>query len=98
MISTLAPREGSDIVIAALLHEDHSISTLAPREGSDRLARDFIVGCLDFYPRSPRGERQICAGTVYNYIKFLPSLPARGATAKPTKFPAFPYGNLPKAA
>ena len=52
-----------------------------------------------FYPRSPRGERL----SVVAYLSppppiFLPSLPARGATAKPTKFPAFPYGNLPKAA
>ena len=36
---------------------------------------------LDFYPRSPRGERRgQCLECRLNYAKFLSTLPARGAT------------------
>ena len=33
------------------------ISIHAPREGSDDLLWYFVPPCVDFYPRSPRGER-----------------------------------------
>ena len=34
----------------------------------------------DFYPRSPRGERQIQEARIYTELAFLSTLPARGAT------------------
>ena len=56
LISTLAPREGSDHPGSAATG-DQGISTLAPREGSDRFEglRKVVYG--NFNPRSPRGER-----------------------------------------
>ena len=47
--------------MAALPQADQRISIHAPREGSDAEVRHFPASSLNFYPRSPRGERQ--AGT-----------------------------------
>ena len=56
------------------------ISIHAPREGSDSAgccgSRDYI----DFYPRSPRGERLYAVSSVLTGGVFLSTLPARGAT------------------
>ena len=57
-ISIHAPREGSD-----LQGHTHSvlamqISIHAPREGSDRTQSVKLIARSNFYPRSPRGERQ----------------------------------------
>ena len=56
------------------------ISIHAPREGSDPRHSVIAISSLDFYPRSPRGERQ--SWPRFNgYLKpFLSTLPARGAT------------------
>ena len=42
----------------AELPANKEISTRAPREGSDEVAGKAIAASRDFYPRSPRGERQ----------------------------------------
>ena len=59
------------------------ISIHAPREGSDRLQSVVFELYLYFYPRSPRGERQVCIIRMYTGASFLSTLPARGATAAP---------------
>ena len=38
------------------------------------------VPAMDFYPRSPRGERRTAAKKSFWYFAFLSTLPARGAT------------------
>ena len=52
LISTLAPREGSDQV-CLLVDQIALISTLAPREGSDAPAMVCPLAIRDFNPRSP---------------------------------------------
>ena len=39
----------------------YEISIHAPREGSDINLRRYMMKDLNFYPRSPRGERRIDA-------------------------------------
>ena len=41
----------------------------------------------NFYPRSPRGERQAPGFLLVFYFLFLSTLPARGATKRPLKSP-----------
>ena len=35
---------------------------------------------IDFYPRSPRGERRSIGHIDFSILQFLSTLPARGAT------------------
>ena len=57
------------------------ISIHAPREGSDRPGRKQAPNQnRNFYPRSPRGERPVGVIVVNFLVKFLSTLPARGAT------------------
>ena len=56
------------------------ISIHAPREGSDSPREPSSPPPRNFYPRSPRGERQIKDSDEYKALKFLSTLPARGAT------------------
>ena len=63
--------------------ETNNISIHAPRVGSDgETVLDFTMGS-DFYPRSPRGERQIAPFSAMSITKFLSTLPAWGATLWP---------------
>ena len=80
-ISIHAPREGSDRP-GLVKVEVCDISIHAPREGSDPVSPAAAGSRLDFYPRSPRGERQQ-ERFVQEYLVdlFLSTLPARGATA-----------------
>ena len=79
-ISIHAPREGSDAVPGTDAKMG-TISIHAPREGSDSLVCSLLRRPLNFYPRSPRGERRgQCLECRLNYAKFLSTLPARGAT------------------
>ena len=55
-ISIHAPREGSDQAGEHVLVRTH-ISIHAPREGSDGPGCMGSFQGLNFYPRSPRGER-----------------------------------------
>ena len=61
---------------------DPSISIHAPREGSDPLRSRLPASRLDFYPRSPRGERRRGPLSGREKCKFLSTLPARGATRR----------------
>ena len=56
-ISIHAPREGSDLAGEFAFRQDEMISIHAPREGSDPPSPPPPNPMLDFYPRSPRGER-----------------------------------------
>ena len=56
-ISIHAPRVGSDLPQPFVVLFFHRISIHAPRVGSDGLATDSYAATVDFYPRSPRGER-----------------------------------------
>ena len=58
IISIHAPREGSDRP-SGQPAAPMGISIHAPREGSDRFLRRIGGPHSDFYPRSPRGERQM---------------------------------------
>src|SRR5699024_9036100 len=62
-----------------------SISIHAPREGSDGPPRAAPRTAGNFYPRSPRGERPDAAPVCSTDWLFLSTLPARGATAEPTR-------------
>ena len=59
------------------------ISIHAPREGSDKVPESLGLSVLDFYPRSPRGERLLIFFVFFAVFVFLSTLPARGATASP---------------
>ena len=79
-ISIHAPREGSDqgrVVVDHVL----CISIHAPREGSDkRWVCPSAPLPRNFYPRSPRGERHFSTSSGKYTLRFLSTLPARGAT------------------
>ena len=62
-ISIHAPREGSDLWGYWKNNSWTLISIHAPREGSDGSIRPAQTARLDFYPRSPRGERRRRAST-----------------------------------
>ena len=80
-ISIHAPREGSD-ALEAVLTGRCPISIHAPREGSDLVHAGLHNGDpIDFYPRSPRGERHMVKPPHLPACAFLSTLPARGATA-----------------
>ena len=78
-ISIHAPREGSDDNLT-LRPISREISIHAPREGSDRQHRLCLAWLDNFYPRSPRGERQGYCVAPSVIAVFLSTLPARGAT------------------
>ena len=79
-ISIHAPREGSDRSRLPRPDQHICISIHAPREGSDSRTTCPAVERQNFYPRSPRGERQ--GGPALGGLEspFLSTLPARGAT------------------
>ena len=56
------------------------ISIHAPREGSDDMDDAKFIERLNFYPRSPRGERLSARPANWSFSSFLSTLPARGAT------------------
>ena len=59
------------------------LSIHAPREGSDCAHQANFFALNSFYPRSPRGERQLKATVQRPCNIFLSTLPARGATFNP---------------
>ena len=61
------------------------ISIHAPLAGSDRRRMYSTAEYQDFYPRSPRGERQKSVNAIPLSTEFLSTLPSRGATAKTNK-------------
>ena len=80
-ISIHAPRMGSD-------HDgvpDHVpsglISIHAPRMGSDPMRRGYGLGCWNFNPRSPDGERRMLVPASSMVTVFQSTLPGWGATA-----------------
>ena len=78
VISIHAPREGSDLAPAGA-GEGISISIHAPREGSDRIVPSAWRGPMNFYPRSPRGERPLPAGRPVSAICISIHAPREGS-------------------
>ena len=82
MISTHAPRTGSDAAAAEKAGVTIEISTHAPRTGSDQSQPAAARAASNFNPRSPHGERRPPRPALaIPTKKFQPTLPARGATA-----------------
>ena len=79
LISIHAPREGSDFGVTS---PDSRLQNFYPRSPRGERPKDAEqwAGPCDFYPRSPRGERQKAARVFTGIVKFLSTLPARGAT------------------
>src|SRR5699024_4159316 len=81
-LSTL-PARGATLVLQTMLSLE-IISIHAPREGSDyRYHPNMVTGEMNFYPRSPRGERPYDEEHLPVIDKFLSTLAARGATGLP---------------
>ena len=73
-----------------LERQQFGISIHAPREGSDEPTAAVHYGTLNFYPRSPRGERPAQRTFQFMAKEFLSTLPARGATRVPLRL-AHPF-------
>ena len=78
-LSTL-PARGATVAVSFCAPEEREISIHAPREGSDLHLLPAGASEGHFYPRSPRGERQMGIQGPAPEPKFLSTLPARGAT------------------
>ena len=80
VISTHAPRTGSDNKFFVFPTSSLLISTHAPRTGSDVLFAGCATSRGYFNPRSPHGERRFNTPEGVAPLLFQPTLPARGAT------------------
>ena len=75
VISIHAHREGSDGFSGRWVAEHQDISIHAPREGSDLLRYPDTAKNVDFYPRSPRGERPGQMAQRNDHLDFYPRSP-----------------------
>ena len=74
LISIHAPREGSDhLAETTLLLQSTFLSTLPARGATCRSPGS--AAAPNFYPRSPRGERQSPGGTMPGQVYFYPRSP-----------------------
>ena len=81
VISTHAPRTGSDDAYPSDRRLPFAISTHAPRTGSDSNSGTATCVNGNFNPRSPHGERRKRIRQTGDCLsQFQPTLPARGAT------------------
>ena len=80
VISTHAPRAGSDARVGLFLGSRLPISTHAPRAGSDGGGEHRGPDDQHFNPRSPCGERLGTGPGTPCLRPFQPTLPVRGAT------------------
>ena len=78
-LSTLPARGATRFAVAAWYMFPRFLSTLPARGATIALTLMPLMP-VDFYPRSPRGERRLRAGGNEQSLKFLSTLPARGAT------------------
>ena len=81
-ISIHAPREGSDPPFSSPTTITLHFYPRSPRGERRYMRKISIVNRNNFYPRSPRGERQPNGDAVSSTLRFLSTLPARGATAQ----------------
>ena len=82
-ISTLAPREGSDIFSSFLGRVFSEFQPSLPARGATGWRNMSPHSWTNFNPRSPRGERHGFIPSAGGANGFQPSLPARGATQRP---------------
>ena len=81
LISTHAPRTGSDASVSAGSCRQSTFQPTLPARGA---TVPVVVGSVtmpNFNPRSPHGERRHRLNQQQHRRKFQPTLPARGATA-----------------
>ena len=93
-----SPR-GERLSQGAQVHLPRPISIHAPREGSDLVKGGGCRHDPHFYPRSPRGERLHFLEYFQDFIQFLSTLPARGATpwlALPLRLRKYFYPRSPR--
>ena len=81
VISTHAPRTGSDDSLYNHILASHRISTHAPRTGSDRRRPAATRPRRRFQPTLPARGATLTLGAAGTRNAFQPTLPARGATA-----------------
>ena len=88
IISTHAPRTGSDALPWVIRSSPSPISTHAPRTGSDTM-RGFGQGVLEISTHAPRtGSDESAFKLAASGVTFQPTLPARGATTGTPSSPA----------
>ena len=80
LISTRAPREGSDRPWTLRCAAARRFLPALPARGATIVHCFYYFCSSDFYPRSPRGERRHVGFFSRQQGIFLPALPARGAT------------------
>ena len=78
-ISIHAPREGSDVQQDGQDLDAVAISIHAPREGSDQRRQTLPPTAHYFYPRSPRGERQLRQAIAIQHILISIHAPREGS-------------------
>ena len=103
IISTLAPREGSDHMYIHARHGGPFLPSLPARGATVFLAAQSWPRA-DFYPRSPRGERRPAARPVCERLHFYPRSPRgerpagnRRSTRWRYFYPRSPRGERPCA-
>ena len=79
-ISIHAPREGSDVCRCVYFFFCIIFLSTLPARGATGTGTCGLAGSEYFYPRSPRGERQVYRISKPAAKQFLSTLPARGAT------------------
>ena len=81
-ISIHAPREGSDKQYRAYIGFQRAFLSTLPARGATTGCGMCLTLNVNFYPRSPRGERRCCDNARAIDGVFLSTLPARGATRR----------------
>ena len=86
-LSTLSLRRATDVI--AVMTEAQSISIHALLAESDLTSVVNSTGTMDFYPRSPCGERPPLTSRAETIATFLSTLSLRRATSTTLTFPGF---------
>ncbi len=81
-ISIHAPREGSDPEQRRPPPRPSPFQSTLPARGATEEGLKVVMACLNFNPRSPRGERLVKPGGGEAETEFQSTLPARGATPR----------------
>ena len=91
-ISIHAPRVGSDGIFFICNFALFQFLSTLPAWGATMAVRPAVdKSLLDFYPRSPRGERLRDGLPILNALVFLSTLPAWGATKCKRQLPHNKY-------
>ena len=81
MISTHAPRTGSDATVSGMTAEEFKFQPTLPARGATDVSLQVVVYSGLFQPTLPaRGATALCLSYRAIGCEFQPTLPARGAT------------------